>query len=125
VGQVLKPRKPTLKIIAVEPEDSAILSGGSLGPHKIQGIGAGFVPEVLQTSVIDEIITIGNETSFAVARKAARMEGLPLGISSGATLAAALEVGVRPEMKGKTIVVILPDSGERYLSSVLFDGLGE
>ena len=120
VAQVLKAKKPGVKIIAVEPEDSPVLSGGKPGPHKIQGIGAGFVPDVLQKDVIDEVITIGNETAFATARKCAKLEGLPVGISSGATIAAALEVAVRPEMKGKTIVVIAASSAERYLSTDLF-----
>src|SRR5262252_1246416 len=123
VGSVLKPRKPGLKMIAVEPEDSAVLSGGPPGPHRIQGIGAGFIPDILDTSLIDEIIRIGNETAFQTAREAARLEGLAAGISSGAALAAALEVGARPGMAGKTIVVVLPDFAERYLSTVLFDGL--
>ena len=119
-AQVLKPRKPGLKIIAVEPEDSPILSGGKPGPHKIQGIGAGFVPDILEKSLIDEVVTVGNETAFATAREAARLEGLPVGISSGATLAAALEVGARPDMKGKTIVVVVASFAERYLSTDLF-----
>ena len=123
VGSVLKPRKPELKMIAVEPEDSAVLSGGPPGAHRIQGIGAGFIPEILDTSLIDEIIRIGNETAFQCAREAARLEGLAVGISSGAALAAALEVGARPEMAGKTIVVVLPDFAERYLSTPLFDGI--
>ncbi len=119
-AQVLKSRKPSVKIIAVEPEDSPILSGGKPGPHKIQGIGAGFVPDVLQRDLVDEVVTIGNETAFITARKAAKLEGIPVGISSGATIAAALEVGARPEMKGKTIVVIAASSAERYLSTDLF-----
>jgi cysteine synthase len=123
VGSVLKPRRPGLKMIAVEPEDSAVLSGGPPGSHRIQGIGAGFVPDILDTSLIDEIIRIGNETAFQNAREAARLEGLAVGISSGAALAAALEVGARPAMAGKTIVVVLPDFAERYLSTPLFDGL--
>src|SRR4051794_482736 len=123
VGSVLKPRKPGLKMIAVEPEDSAVLSGGPPGSHRIQGIGAGFIPEILDTSLIDEIVRIGNETAISCARDAARLEGLAIGISSGAALAAALEVGARPEMAGKTIVVVLPDFAERYLSTVLFDGI--
>jgi cysteine synthase A len=123
IGSVLKPRKPGLKMIAVEPEDSAVLSGGPPGSHRIQGIGAGFVPDILDTSLIDEIIRIGNETAFQHAREAARLEGLAVGISSGAALAAALEVGARPVMAGKTIVVVLPDFAERYLSTPLFDGL--
>lgn len=124
LGEVLKPRRPSLRMIAVEPEDSAVLSGGSPGPHKIQGIGAGFVPKILNTSLIDEVLRIGNETAFAFARKAARLEGLPVGISSGAAIAAAIEVGGRPEMAGKTVLAILPSSAERYLSTALFDGLG-
>jgi len=123
VGSVIKPRKPSLKMIAVEPEDSAVLSGGPPGSHRIQGIGAGFIPDILDTSLIDEIIRVGNETAFQTAREAARREGLAVGISSGAALAAALEVGARPETAGKTIVVVLPDFAERYLSTPLFDGL--
>src|SRR5215470_8335918 len=123
VGSVLKPRKRSLRIIAVEPEDSAVLSGRPPGPNRIQGIGAGFIPEILDTALIDEIVCIGNETAVTHAREAARLEGLAVGISSGAALAAALEVGARPEMAGKTIVVVLPDFAERYLSTVLFDGL--
>jgi len=119
-AQVLKNKKPGVKIIAIEPEDSPVLSGGKPGPHKIAGIGAGFVPDVLERDLIDEIITIGNETAFATSRKLAKFEGLPVGISSGATIAAALEVGARPEMKGKTIVVIAASSAERYLSTDLF-----
>lgn len=123
VGEVLKARKPGLRMVAVEPEDSPVLSGGQAGPHKIQGIGAGFVPGNLDKSLIDEVVTIGNETAFETARKAARMEGIPCGISSGAAIAAAIEVGTRPEMKGKTIVAIIPSFAERYLSTALFDGL--
>jgi cysteine synthase len=123
VGHALKKHKPSVRMIAIEPEDSAILSGRPPGPHKIQGIGAGFIPGVLDRDVIDEIITIGNETAFATARKVARLEGIPVGISSGAAVAAALEVGARPEMAGKTIVVIIPSFAERYLSTALFDGL--
>jgi cysteine synthase A len=123
VGHALKKHKPSVRMIAIEPEDSAILSGRPPGPHKIQGIGAGFIPGVLDRGVIDEIITIGNETAFATARKVARLEGIPVGISSGAAVAAALEVGARPEMAGKTIVVIIPSFAERYLSTALFDGL--
>ena len=123
VGMVLKTRKPGLRMIAVEPEDSAVLSGGPPGPHKIQGIGAGFIPEILDTALIDEVIRIGNDTAFRTARKAARLDGMAVGISAGAALAAALEVGARPGMAGKTIVVILPSSAERYLSTALFEGL--
>ena len=123
IGKALKQRKPSLRMIAVEPEDSAVLSGRQPGPHKIQGIGAGFVPAILDRSVIDEIITIGNETAFATARKVARLEGIPVGISSGAAVAAALEVAARTDMVGKTIVTIIPSFAERYLSTALFDGL--
>lgn len=125
IGTVLKKRNPNVKMIAIEPEDSPILSGGVPGPHKIQGIGAGFVPGVLNTDLIDEVVKIGNETAFATARSAAKLEGLPCGISSGAAIAAALEVGSRPEMEGKTIIVILPSFAERYLSTALFEGLGQ
>lgn len=123
IGEVLRPRKPGLKMIAVEPEDSAVLSGRQPGPHKIQGIGAGFVPGILNKSIIDEIVTISNETAFATARKLAKLEGIPGGISSGAATAAGLEVAARPGMEGKTIVVIIPSFAERYLSTALFEGL--
>jgi cysteine synthase A len=123
VGQVLKARKPSVKMIAVEPEDSAVLSGGQAGPHKIQGIGAGFVPEILDRRVIDEVVTISNETAFETARAAARLEGIPGGISSGAAIAAALEVGARRSMDGKQIVTIIPSFAERYLSTALFEGM--
>jgi len=123
VGSVLKKRKPGFRMVAVEPEDSAILSGGPPGPHKIQGIGAGFVPGILDRSLIDEIIRIGNETAFKTARDVARLDGIPVGISSGAAIAAGLEIGGRPEMTGKTIVVILPSFAERYLSTALFEGM--
>jgi cysteine synthase A len=123
VSEVLKQRKPGFLTVAVEPEDSPVLSGGQPGPHKIQGIGAGFVPDILDAGLIDEIIRIGNETAMKTAREAARLEGLPAGISSGAALAAAIEVGKRPEMAGKHIVAIIPSFAERYLSTALFDGL--
>ena len=123
VGQVLKPRLPNLKIVAVEPEASPILSGGAPGPHKIQGIGAGFVPEILDTRIYDEVVTVSNDEAFAISREAARVEGVPGGISTGAALAAALRVGARPENKGKRIVAIIPSFAERYLSTALFEGL--
>jgi cysteine synthase A len=123
VGQVLKKYKPGVKVVAVEPEDSPVLSGGAPGPHKIQGIGAGFVPGILDRGVIDEVITVGNQTAFDTARKLARLEGIPTGISAGAATAAALELGARPENAGKTIVVIIPSFAERYLSTALFEGL--
>ncbi|HUC72644.1 MAG TPA: cysteine synthase A [Stellaceae bacterium] len=123
VGSVLKPRKPGLKMIAVEPEDSAVLSGGTPGPHRIQGLGAGFIPDILDTKLIDEVVRIGNDTAMRAAREAARLEALAVGISSGAALAAALEIGARPDMAGKTIVTVLPDHAERYLSTALFEGL--
>ena len=121
IGHVLKARKPGLKMVAVEPEDSPVLSGGAPGPHKIQGIGAGFVPEILETKLIDEILRVANETAFRTAREVARLEGIPVGISSGAALAAALELGSRPENAGKLIVAIIPSFAERYLSTALFD----
>mgnify|MGYP003990054303 FL=1 len=125
IAEVLKARNPAIQIVAVEPEDSAVLSGGVPGPHKIQGIGPGFIPANLNQEMIDEVIKIGNETSMATARFVARSEGLPVGISSGAVLAAALEIGARPQMQGKMIVVVLPSFAERYLSTALFDGLGQ
>jgi len=123
VGQVLKKLKPAVKIIAVEPEDSPLLSQGRAGPHKIQGIGANFVPEILDRSVIDEVLTVSNQAAFDTARALARYEGIPCGISSGAAVAAALRLGARPEMDGKMIVAVVPDFAERYLSTPLFEGL--
>jgi len=123
VGQVLKARKPSLRMVAVEPSASPVLSGGKPGPHKIQGIGAGFVPAILDRAVIDEIVQVSNEDSLDMARRAARTEGIPVGISSGAALVAAFDVAARPEMDGKTIVTIIPSFAERYLSTALFDGL--
>ncbi len=122
VGSVLKPRKPGLRIVAVEPEESPVLSGGPPGPNKIQGIGAGFIPDILDTSLIDEILCISHETALRVARQAARLDGLAIGTSAGAALAAALEIGARPAMEGKTIVAVLPDHAERNLSTALFEG---
>jgi cysteine synthase A len=123
VGQILKQRKPGVLVVAVEPKDSPILSGGNPGPHKIQGIGAGFAPAVLDTHIYDEVVQVSNEDSFANARLVARIEGVPVGISSGAALTAAIEVGQRPENKGKNLVVIIPSFAERYLSTALFEGL--
>ena len=123
VGEVLKRRKPSVRMVAVEPEDLPVLSGGPPGPHKIQGIGAGFVPAILDRAVIDEIVAVGNQTAFDTARLVARLEGIPVGISSGAAIAAAIDVGRRPENAGKTIVVIIPSFAERYLSTALFEGL--
>ncbi len=123
LAQVLKPRLPGLKMIAVEPEDSPVLSGGTPGPHKIQGIGAGFVPDILDRSLIDEVIRVSNDRAFKLARDVARLEGVAVGISSGAALAAAVELGSRPEYAGKRIIVIIPSFAERYLTTALFDGL--
>jgi cysteine synthase A len=123
IAQVLRPRRPSLRMVAVEPEDSPVLSGGAPGPHKIQGIGAGFVPGTLDREQIDEVVRVSSDRAFKLAREAARTEGLPVGISSGAAIAAALELGVRPEMAGKLIVTIVPSFAERYLSTALFDGL--
>jgi cysteine synthase A len=124
VGQVIKKRKPSLQVVAVEPEASPVLSGGQPGPHKIQGIGAGFAPKILDTSIYDEIVKVSNDDAIANARLVARLEGVPVGISSGAALQAAVVVGSRPENAGKTMVVIIPSFAERYLSTVLFEGLG-
>ncbi|MGV3551355.1 cysteine synthase A [Rhizobium sp.] len=123
-GQVLKSKKASIKVIAVEPADSPILSGGNPGPHKIQGIGAGFAPAILDKSVYDEVVTVTNDEAFQNARLVAKLEGVPVGISSGAALTAAIKVGSRPENEGKTIVVIIPSFAERYLSTALFEGLG-
>ena len=123
VGQVLKARKPSVRMIAVEPSTSAVLSGGPPGPHKIQGIGGGFVPAILDRGVMDEVIQVTNEDAFDMARKCARVEGVPVGISSGAALVAAFDVAARSNMAGKLIVTIIPSFAERYLSTQLFDGL--
>jgi len=123
VGQALKARKPSLRMIAVEPADSPVLSGGAPGPHKIQGLGAGFIPAIIDRSVIDGVEQVTNDEAFDMARKAARLEGVPVGISSGAALVAAFRLAQRPENAGQTIVVILPDFAERYLSTALFEGL--
>ena len=123
VGQVLKARKPSVRMIAVEPETSPVLSGGQPGPHKIQGIGAGFVPSILDRGVIDEVVQVSNDDSFAMARRVAAEEGIPVGISSGAALTAAFDVASREDMKGKLIVAIIPSFAERYVSTALFEGL--
>ncbi len=124
VGQVLKARNPNIKVIAVEPKESPVLSGGEPGPHKIQGIGAGFAPKILDTEIYDEIVTIASTDALETARHVARLEGVPVGISSGAALKAAIEIGSRPENADKNIVVIIPSFAERYLSTALFEGLG-
>ncbi len=123
VGQVLKARKPSLKMVAVEPEASPVLSGGAPGAHKIQGIGAGFVPGILDRGVIDDIVKVSNDDAIAMARKCAAVEGIPVGISSGAALTAAFDLAARPEYAGKVIVTIIPSFAERYLSTALFEGL--
>lgn len=125
VGGVLKARKPEIRIIAVEPENSPVLSGGTHSPHMIQGIGAGFVPEVLDRGLIDEVMLVSNDEAIETSRKLAVLEGIPAGISSGAALACALRVAQREEMKGRTVVTVLPDSAERYISTVLFDAVGD
>lgn len=123
ISQVLKQKNPAFKTVAVEPDASPVLSGGAPSPHKIQGIGAGFVPSILDTKLIDEIVRVTNDDAFAIARDVAKLEGLPVGISSGAALWAAAQVGARPENAGKTMVVIIPSFAERYLSTALFEGL--
>jgi cysteine synthase A len=125
VGEVIKARKPEFKVVAVEPAASPVLSGGAKGPHPIQGIGAGFVPDILNTSIYDEVIRVENEDAFATARRAAREEGLLVGISSGAALWAAIQLAHRAENEGKLIVTIIPSFGERYLSTALFAGLAD
>jgi len=124
VGQVLKAKKPSIKVIAVEPAESPVLSGGAPGPHKIQGIGAGFAPAILDTTIYDEVVTVSSAEAIETARHVARLEGVPVGISSGAALTAAIRIGQRPENEGKNIVVIIPSFAERYLSTALFEGLG-
>jgi cysteine synthase A len=120
---VLKSRNKSLRVIAVEPKDSAVLSGGAAGPHALQGLGAGFVPEVLDTKLIDEVIAVANEEAFAMSRKVAKLDGIPVGISSGAIIHAALQIAARAENKGKTVVCFAPSSAERYMSTPLFEGL--
>jgi len=123
VGEVLKPRKPSLKIIALEPAGSPVLSGGSPGPHKLQGLGAGFIPSILNTKIYDEVMTVKEDDSAPISKQVNKLDGIPIGISSGAAVWAALQVAKRPENKGKQIVVIIPSSAERYLSSWLFADL--
>jgi len=125
VGQVLKERKPDVKVIAVEPENSPVISGGTHSPHLIQGIGAGFIPDNLDRSVIDEVMLVSNDEAISTARRLAALEGIPGGISSGAALACAMRLAARDEMKGKTVVTVLPSSSERYISTALFDGYGD
>jgi cysteine synthase A len=124
VGEVLKPRLPNLKVFAVEPEDSPVISGGQPGPHKIQGIGAGFIPENLHTDILDGVLKVSNQTAFETARALARLDGIPGGISTGGNVAAALELAKRPDFKGKRIVTVACSFAERYISSALFDGIG-
>ena len=124
-ARTLKPRNPNLKMIAVEPEASPVLSGGEPGPHMIQGIGAGFVPGNMDTSLLDEVIKVSNEDAIAASRRLVRLEGIPAGISSGAAVHAALQVARRPEMTGKKLVAIIPSFAERYLSTALFEGIGQ
>ena len=124
VGEVLKPRLPNLKVFAVEPEDSAVISGGQPGPHKIQGIGAGFIPDNLHTAILDGVLKVSNQTAFDTARALARLEGIPGGISTGGNVAAALELAKRPDFQGKRIVTVACSFAERYISSALFDGIG-
>ncbi len=125
VGEVLKSRNPDIKVIAIEPENSPVLSGGTHSPHMIQGIGAGFVPDVLDTDLIDEVLLVSNDEALSTARKAAALEGIACGISSGAALACAMRIAARDDMKGKTVVTVLPSFAERYLSTALFDGYGD
>jgi cysteine synthase A len=124
VGQVLKSRKPSVRVVAVEPAASPVLSGGEPGPHKIQGIGAGFIPPILDTKIYGEVIKVTNEEAVGLARLCARLEGIPVGISSGAAIAASIEIGRRADMAGKNVVLIIPSFAERYLSTILFEGLG-
>ena len=123
IGEVLKERKPNIKIVAVEPYDSPVLSGGKPGPHKIQGIGPGFVPEVLNTDIIDEIFKVKNDEALTTSRRLAKEEGILVGISCGAAAFAGLQIAARPENRGKQIVIVLPDTGERYLSTPLFENI--
>ena len=123
VGRVWKPRRPSLHVVAVEPEDSPVISGGDPGPHKIQGIGAGFIPENLDTSLVDEVQKVANQEAFAVARRLAREEGILAGISTGAACAAALRVAARPELEGRLVVFVAPSTSERYISTDLFADL--
>lgn len=124
VGEVLKPRLPNLKVFAVEPEDSPVISGGQPGPHKIQGIGAGFIPDNLHTNILDGVLKVTNQAAFETSRALARLEGIPGGISTGGNVAAALELAKRPEFQGKRIVTVACSFAERYISSALFDGIG-